>query len=316
MKILIAGAGSIGSVLGVLLSFEHEVTLMRRKDAGEMEVKVTGAVETYARLPVVASCPFPQSLVIVSCQSQHTQSILPQLDMAVDSGTIILSLQNGVDNLDLLKQKFPKNRVYAGLVWWSATLIRPDLVYYHRSAPTVIDSASGLCEVLHRFNCEESDEIRNEMYRKLVLNVVSPALALRKLPYPQGLHEKAVRDLTRLMFEEACVILSSKGINLESHRLRKFHRILQGDIPDATVGKYTHKVSTQIGLEKYGGSDSNVRTLLGKLLEMDDDGVGIVLHQVHDLVLSLDRSYNPVDPDTLQSIANSGLSHDISVILG
>ncbi len=305
VKVLIAGAGSIGSVLGVLLASEHDVTLMRRRDEGIVTLTVTGVVEESARLPVVSRGEGSYDLVIITCQGQQTSSVLENL--VVEKSTVLLSLQNGVDNLPMIRESFPENKVCGGLIWWSATLVRSDLVYYHREAPTVVGECSlDLCKILSRFNCEITGDLEAELYRKLVLNVVSPALALRKLPYPQGLREEVTRRLTRVMFEEACLIVSSWGIDLRVNRLWKFYQLLKdGKVPKGSPTKYVHKVSTQIGLEKHGGRGSNVDVLLGKLIEMDTKEVGKTIRAVRDLALSLPTNYTPVPTTVLSDILST-----------
>ena len=316
VKVLIAGAGSIGSVLGVLLASEHDVTLMRRRDEGIVTLTVTGVVEESASLPIVSRGKGNYDLVIITCQGQQTRSVLENLE--VGKSTVLLSLQNGVDNLLIIQESFPENKVCGGLIWWSATLVRSDLVYYHREAPTVVGECSfDLCRILSRFNCEITGDLKTELYRKLVLNVVSPALALRKLPYPQGLGEEVTRRLTRAMFEEACLIVSSRGIDLRVDRLRKFYRLLkEGRVPMGSPTRYVHKVSTQIGLEKHGGRGSNVEVLLGKLIEMDTKGVGKTIRVVRDLVLSLPNNYDPVPTTVLSDLLSTfSTNRDVEYLL-
>lgn len=218
----------------------------------------------------------------------------------------------------MIRESFPENKVCGGLIWWSATLVRSDLVYYHREAPTVVGECStDLCKILSRFNCEITGDLEAELYRKLVLNVVSPALALRKLPYPQGLREEVTRRLTRVMFEEACLIVSSWGIDLRVNRLWKFYQLLKdGKVSKGSPTKYVHKVSTQIGLEKHGGRGSNVDVLLGKLIEMDTKGVGKTIRVVRDLVLSLPNNYDPVPTTVLSDLLSAfSTNRDVEYLL-
>ena len=195
-------------------------------------------------------------------------------------------MQNGVGNPELIKSYFIENMILGATVWWSATLISPLRVYYHRRATTKLGifhkpkAQSGkvnasiltnriITTLRTEFNCTYVPDIEVELFKKLVVNTVSPVLALVKKPYPEGLSHPSVKTLARYLFEEAVHIVSSMEIDIVDPILSDYYKLLkQENSFDAISRSNLHKVSTQISVEKYGGKLSNVGELLGKLKQL------------------------------------------------
>ncbi len=286
-RILIAGAGSIGTVVGAFLAKDHEVILLRRHEPyPSLPIKIVGVEETSAVVPVENLENLPRNLsldvIIITCQSQQTDELVRSLNRHITNSPLIISLQNGVGNYETIRSKFKENPIILGTVWWSATQIDKTKVYYHRKASTILgrieedekthDSHVIKAEKLlaKYFQVKRSDDINLEIHRKLALNVVSPVLALVKQPYPQGFIDEGPRKLAHAMFDEAVNAMLPKYELLVDEKLLNVHSLLKGDLPITSdeAPLYRHKVSSQISLEKYGGAKSNVEALLLPIIRL------------------------------------------------
>ncbi|MHA2401642.1 MAG: 2-dehydropantoate 2-reductase N-terminal domain-containing protein [Candidatus Kariarchaeaceae archaeon] len=318
-SILVFGAGSIGSVLGVLLSHHGwDVELFRRSVQNQQDtIRLVGVQDTSAGLSLHAlSTPQSQKLqpdiIFITVQAQQTSRALNDLlsKVNINETTIVVSLQNGLTAPSIIDASLKpilgrSPLLIQGVVWWSATQITDSLVLYHNKAPTVLGipevssaKTNHLTQIQNLLetvlSVSSTDNIAIEARKKLVLNVVSPVLALLKLPYPSGLHNPIARNLIHLLFDEVLAIGRQKGWDLDDDRLVNFHKILAGLLPPPSPPPYkiddalsfqeiVHKVSTQISAEKHGGNASNAHELLSYFIENGAELCEQILKEVQQL---------------------------------
>src|SRR3990167_9464394 len=112
MKILVFGAGAIGSVFGGFLSRRHEVTLLGRRSYGSRlkrsGLKILGIWGQH--LFRQFSCcwdirhllreQLAFDLVLVTVKSHDTADAAKALQKLIQKHTIVLSLQNGLGNIE------------------------------------------------------------------------------------------------------------------------------------------------------------------------------------------------------------------------
>ncbi|HTL71425.1 MAG TPA: 2-dehydropantoate 2-reductase, partial [Candidatus Eisenbacteria bacterium] len=129
MKVLVFGAGGIGSVFGGFLARTgHEVTLLGRPwhlDAvrkngltitgiwGDYRIKAfdleTSAAELARRDPSF-------DLILLTVKSFDTARAVEELAPLMKEETMLVSLQNGLGNVETILKKVPADRFLAGRV--------------------------------------------------------------------------------------------------------------------------------------------------------------------------------------------------------
>lgn len=321
LNILIAGAGSIGSVLGTLLAKQgHNVTFLRRKPPfGKLDIQITGERNLKQTIEIYNSKEnnphLKPDIIFITVQEQHTQEICDDLrqHLEINPHVMLVTMQNGIRSDIFLCENFADNPIIQGAVWWSATQYGPGKILYHRSAITKIGiPRCSTAEIEHLdliheilspvFEVKITENIKAEMRKKLILNVVSPCLALVKQPYPQGLGDESVRKLIHFVFDEAVQIADEEGWQVKDSRLENFHKLLVGsatiDLEKNGVERLKHKVSTQIGIEKYGGKGSNTAELLSFFIARGGQNARILLEEVKQLA----KSYSSYTSDELKSL--------------
>src|SRR6185503_1276416 len=111
MRVLVVGAGAVGGYFGVLLARGgHEVAFVARganlAALRAQGLRVEHGGETWQlAAPVAVEDPAeapPAELVLVCVKSYDTAATAKALASAVRPETIVLSLQNGVENEDVL----------------------------------------------------------------------------------------------------------------------------------------------------------------------------------------------------------------------
>ena len=101
MRILVIGAGALGSLIGGLLSVDHDVTIIGRPEQAwvlkEKGLKIEGITEGEFRPKAHSGVPKDQQfdLIILCVKSYNTELSLDPLTPLLMLGTPILSMQNG-----------------------------------------------------------------------------------------------------------------------------------------------------------------------------------------------------------------------------
>ncbi len=128
MKILVFGAGAIGSAFGGFLSQFHDVTLLGRKwhlekiARGGLQVEGIWGRHRFQSLKLATkashlfrSKPF-FNLILVTVKSFDTPEVARFLQGRIGPKTLVLSIQNGIGNIDTLKRYLPPKQILAGRV--------------------------------------------------------------------------------------------------------------------------------------------------------------------------------------------------------
>ncbi len=135
MKILVFGAGAVGLAFGSFLSRRHDVTLYGRKHwldpVRRKGLFVSGIwgkhhfkqfrIET--DLSSLKRKKIKFDLILVTVKSFDTVHAARSIRPLMGSGTLILSLQNGLGNLETLATRLPKKNVLGGRVIFGIELI-------------------------------------------------------------------------------------------------------------------------------------------------------------------------------------------------
>ncbi|MCH8907093.1 MAG: hypothetical protein IH840_08390 [Candidatus Heimdallarchaeota archaeon] len=333
VSVLIAGAGSIGSVVGLLLKEKgYNVALYRRNPPfGVQPVSILGVVTKSIEIEILNKDTLAESsfksaeIIILTSQKQQIRSILGDLGIGFDfsADQLLISLQNGLDPAseicEILKRELnkPVPRIISGVVWWSATALSTSEVYYHQSGIThlgipevsdcpkpPISALKEAVDLLKLINeIQTTENIETIIRQKLLLNTISPILALVKQPYPEALNNLATREVAHLAFDNALTIGKKLGWDLNNEILHRYHILLNSDTMLPTTAKHKdqpiHRASTQISAEKHGGKSSNAHELLKLFISKNSQLAEIIL----ELIEELPPNYQATDPyELLQKI--------------
>ena len=138
MRILSLGAGAIGGYFGGrLIEGGADVTFLvregRRKHLAEHGLQIESSFGNL-RVPVKAitaseiSSPF--DVILLTCKAYDLPSAMEAIAPAVGSNTAILPLLNGVAHIELMNEKFGRDKVLGGVAKIAATVL-PDGTIKH-----------------------------------------------------------------------------------------------------------------------------------------------------------------------------------------
>ncbi len=231
MKIVIAGAGSIGCYCGALLADAgHMVTLLGRarvldpiREQGLTVTDFSGfsltVPATSLTLSTDPTCLAEADLIIVTVKSGATEDMAALIAAHASQSAPVLSWQNGMENARTLRAALPNHDVRAGMVPFNVVPTGPAAYHRATSGDIVIQAGPGsVAEHLTsaRLPITESDQIEAVQWGKLVINLNNALNALSGLALVDQLTDRSWRRLMADQMAEALSVLKAAGYPVAS----------------------------------------------------------------------------------------------------
>lgn len=228
-KIAIHGAGAIGCFVGgVWAASGLEVTLIGRDYVGDT-IKANGMqltdYEGYSARLAVEDIKFSNSptalaeadIIALSVKSTGTRAAAAEIAAHAKKGAIVLSLQNGVSNADILRELVPEQTVLAGMVpfnvvsmegarWHKGTL-GILMAQSHPALEPVAEATAGSPAALKLM-----DDMVAVSWGKLLLNLNNAVNALSGETLLKELSNRDYRRVVAASMREALATLEAAGI--------------------------------------------------------------------------------------------------------
>ena len=227
MKIAVMGAGAVGCYYGAMLARAgHDVTLIGRPahveamnrdglllDLGTSQeyVAVTGSTE--------ASSVDGAELILFCVKSTDTEDAGQQIKPFIGKDTIILSLQNGVDNAERLGQVLGQP-VIPVVVYVATSMGGAGHVKHHGRGELVIGMSSQsqvVADTLRpaRIPVEISENADGALWAKMILNCAYNALsAITQTPYGELVKQDGIWDVMRNAVDECLAVAAACGVTV------------------------------------------------------------------------------------------------------
>ena len=130
MRYLVLGAGALGGYFGgMLIKGGADVTfLVRPKRAAQLQrdrliVKTQDGGELRTQVKAVQKPDGPFDVVVLACKAYDLEAAMDAINPAMSARTVILPLLNGVRHIDILSERFGRERVLGGLTIINAALM-------------------------------------------------------------------------------------------------------------------------------------------------------------------------------------------------
>lgn len=237
MRILVFGAGAVGSVLGGLLAKAgHDVTLLGRAwhldvvreqglaIAGRFGTHRITHLSTATRIEGLAAAPFDWILVCV--KAHDTPGAAEAVAGLLGPRTLVCSFQNGLGNYEALARRIPPERVALGRVIFGAELepgavtvtVNQDDVLIGAPDRRVPEAAlSGIAASLRTGGvpCRVSATILRDVWAKVLYNCALNGLSmLLEVPYGALLQHPTAPRMMRAVVEEGYRVAAAQRIAL------------------------------------------------------------------------------------------------------
>ena len=237
-KVAVVGAGAVGSFYGAMLARAgHAVVLIGRPahvDAirrDGLRLEMAGKSES---LTIDASSEIAAAhgadLVLVSVKSTDTEAVARELAPALARDAVVVSLQNGVENADVIARHVPATVVPA-VVYVATAMPAPGIVRHHGRGDLVVGprtraaardpALAGRLEAIASFFAtagvavKVSADVVAELWSKLMVNCAYNAIsALAQSSYGEMVALAPIRELQRTVVGEVVAVAAASGVEL------------------------------------------------------------------------------------------------------
>ena len=182
MRVVVLGAGAVGSLFGGYLAREHDVTLVCRKEHADAinrnGLRIDGLSDLHIKPKAATSIDGLESpeLLILTVKAYDTEKAVQGIKKIMSSDTMLVSLQNGLGNMEILKDAFPDAKLVSGITSQGAILRSPGMVEHTGKSYTMVGGykAAELAAILTGAGLEAtvSDGIQAEIWSKAICNSV------------------------------------------------------------------------------------------------------------------------------------------------
>ena len=223
----VAGAGSIGCFVGGMVAAAgRRVALLARPRVIE-EIEGNGLrLTSFEGLErTIASNRLTLSddpsifgdagVVLVTVKSADTPDIADIIARHAAADAVIVSLQNGVGNLSLLRQRLPGRRVLGGMVPFNVIALGEGRFHRATSGDIVVEQDdAGTADKLSvpGLKMRPTRDIAGVQWGKLLVNLNNALNALADLPLRQQLAQRAWRSLFADQIAEGLAAIRAEGI--------------------------------------------------------------------------------------------------------
>jgi 2-dehydropantoate 2-reductase len=164
-------------------------------------------------------------LAVICVKSYDTKRAIAHARPLIKEDTAVLTLQNGIGNIELLSEVVGEDKVLGGITNAGATLLDTGKVRYAGKGETVIGKLDGAITVELRrvrelfltagLETRISRDIKAALWSKLIINAGINALtAITRLHNGKLLDYEGTRNILRLAVNEAVKVAKRKRVKL------------------------------------------------------------------------------------------------------
>jgi len=231
VKVLVFGAGSIGSVIGALLSEENDVTLLTRGAHLEAIRKdglsIQGVLDKRVKLNAVSSLDDAQEYdaVIITVKSYDTRSAAAECAKIASKKTFFISVQNGLGNAEILSEFLPMDNIVAGTTSMGAHRIGPGVIRYVALGEMVLGTIAPNSKVADLaldllkssgMHAKIVDNIEGVLWSKAIVNsAINPITAILGCENGLVVRSEALRSIARDVCMEGRAVAAACDIKLD-----------------------------------------------------------------------------------------------------
>lgn len=239
-RVAVVGAGAVGCYYGGMLARAGApVTLIGRRahmDAiardGLLLDRLSGAERVRVEVSTGIDAVRGAQIVLVCVKTVDTETVAKELQAQLATGAIVLSLQNGVNNVERMRASAQIDAIPA-VVYVAAAMAGPGHVKHSGRGDLVIGTLphavadgggeasidlNALSAVFERAEipCRVSQNIRLELWAKMVLNCGYNAIsALGRARYGRMAQSPDIVALMRQAIAETIAVARAEGVQLD-----------------------------------------------------------------------------------------------------
>jgi 2-dehydropantoate 2-reductase len=245
MNIVVFGAGAIGSLFGGLLAKENTVVLVGRtphiRSIQQKGLRIHGKTHQTIQVSAVENpkdITILPDVVLLTVKSYDTKEACRHIQQLIQDQTMVVSLQNGLDNIEKIGQVIEQQHLLAGVTTHGVLFQEPGVITHTGRGTTMLGELNGcsserLQSLIQVFNqagilTHLSTDIKGEIWRKAIVNSsINPLTAFFGCKNGYLLENLVLEKIMEATCIESCTIASLEGIRVsEAEMIRKTKEVV------------------------------------------------------------------------------------------
>lgn len=276
MKIVVVGAGAMGSIYGGFLSKCNDVYMVDTNQDLVGKIQRQGiAIETdgveevfFPHAGLQASEIGESDLVILFVKSMFSHQALESIKAVIGENTYLMTLQNGAGHEHILSDFVPKERIIIGTTEANGYVM--DLAHVHHGGGGVTNigrivpgDGSMLSQVKDAFDrcgfeVRIKENIQQLVWDKLMINAsLSSLTAILQVDIGFVARNKSAQAMMRKLIEEAVSVATAMGLEFDVETV--YEKVL-------SVSKNNPDGKTSISVDILHGRKTEVETINGAVV--------------------------------------------------
>ena len=235
MKVVIVGPGAMGCLFAGYFAKkkQHDTWILDKNTKRAKRLKENGIkietekgsfsvkINATARVSDIKS----PELVILCVKSYDTEDALKTIEPALTKDSRVLTLQNGLGNMEIMNEIVGLERVLGGVTAHGATLLGEGYIRHAGRGDTVIGNISGKLTVSMRpvrelfnlsgFATRLTKDVNSIIWSKLIINVgINAISSLTRLRNGALIENQGTREVVSMAVTEAARLAKKKRIKL------------------------------------------------------------------------------------------------------
>ncbi len=240
-RIVVLGAGAVGCFFGGVLARAGKDVLLIARDNHVQAIKKNGlfmecqtfqehvTIEASSRIEDIADA----DLILCCVKSPDTERAIREIKALIKSDTLILSLQNGVDNAERISQVVP-NKVISAVVYVAAGMGgdghvkhfgRGELIIgVANQAESISSELQEICEIFLSANipCAVSNNIQRELWLKFLVNCSYNGIsAIGQITYGEMAQQENTWQLINDLTTEFLLVAHHENIDISEDEAQR-----------------------------------------------------------------------------------------------
>jgi 2-dehydropantoate 2-reductase len=215
-RVAVVGPGAVGATMAaVVAGTEAELVVCGRTPRERLEVE--GELTAVVPGPVVTdpeAVPWRADIVLLAVKAHQTDAAAPFLRALSGNGTVVVVLQNGVEQRRLVAPHVGGATVLPAVIWFPAEVVAPGRVHL-RGDPRITlpdePAARVVAELLGGVTLVA--DFTTEAWRKLAVNAIAGLMALSGRKAEMFRRDDA-RALGRALASETLAVARAEGADL------------------------------------------------------------------------------------------------------
>lgn len=234
-KIIVVGAGAIGSLLAAMLSKQYKVIAVGRRQHVEVikkrGLKITGLVDQIFKLEATMDIPSidEKTIIFLTTKAQDSALATQMFRKQLKKDTVIVCIQNGLGSDEIVRRMISCRVVHA-VTYLSAEMIAPGIIRYVGDLPSYFGKDDkDIASIFNKVGLKTKivGDLSKEIWKKLVFNCVINGLGTVLGVRNNALADPRLDKIKKTLVGECVRVADKEGIQLESNLLDQINEFVK-----------------------------------------------------------------------------------------